>query len=52
VIELTAQVGVTKQKRIMYAKELLEKNFLPHVSISPGCEAPKVRPYQETQIDF
>lgn len=36
-----AQVGVTKQKRIMYAKELLEKNFLPHVSISPGCEAPK-----------
>mmetsp|Transcript_14538 Transcript_14538/g.43946 ORF Transcript_14538/g.43946 Transcript_14538/m.43946 type:complete len:1179 (+) Transcript_14538:450-3986(+) len=36
-----AQVGVTKEKRIQYAQELLEKNFLPHVSISPGCQTAK-----------
>jgi hypothetical protein len=37
------QVGVTREKRIQYARELLEKNFLPHVSISPGCQTLKVR---------
>lgn len=48
------QVGVTKEKRIQYAQELLEKNFLPHVSISPGCQTAKVlvylnlAPYRET----
>lgn len=36
------QVGVTREKRIQYARELLEKNFLPHVSISPGCQTAKV----------
>ena len=36
------QVGVTKEKRIQYARELLEKNFLPHISISPGCQTAKV----------
>jgi len=35
-------VGVTREKRIQYARELLEKNFLPHVSISPGCQTAKV----------
>jgi len=33
---------VTREKRIQYARELLEKNFLPHVSISPGCQTAKV----------
>ena len=36
-------MGVTREKRIQYAQELLEKNFLPHVSISPGCQTAKVR---------
>lgn len=29
-----AAVGVTKDKRIMYARELLEKHFLPHIGIN------------------
>lgn len=40
------QVGVTREKRIQYARELLEKNFLPHVSISPGCQTLKVQQQQ------
>jgi hypothetical protein len=40
------QVGVTREKRIQYARELLEKNFLPHVSISPGCQTLKVEQQQ------
>lgn len=42
---------MTKQKRILYAKELLEKNFLPHVSISPGCETPKVQYVYDLHIN-
>lgn len=34
-------VGATRDKRIRYAKDLLQKEFLPHVSVSPGAETRK-----------
>lgn len=36
-----ARPGVTKEKRIKYAKEILQKEMLPHVGISDFCEAKK-----------
>ena len=34
-------VGVTKEKRIRYAREILQKEMLPHVGISEFCETKK-----------
>jgi len=36
-----AKPGVTKEKRIRYAKEILQKEMLPHVGISDFCETKK-----------
>ena len=36
-----ARPGVTKEKRIKYAKEILQKEMLPHVGISDYCESKK-----------
>lgn len=36
-----ARPGVTKEKRIKYAKEILQKEMLPHVGISDYCETKK-----------
>ncbi|KAK9814090.1 hypothetical protein WJX72_000515 [[Myrmecia] bisecta] len=34
-------VGVTKEKRIQYAKEILQREMLPHVGIGEFCETKK-----------
>jgi DNA-directed RNA polymerase II subunit RPB2 len=34
-------VGATREKRIKYAKEILQKEMLPHVGISQYCETKK-----------
>eukprot|EP00850_Spirogloea_muscicola_P001602 SM000006S19367 [mRNA] locus=s6:367911:375533:- [translate_table: standard] len=34
-------VGVTKEKRIKYAKEILQKELLPHVGVGEFCETKK-----------
>lgn len=34
-------VGVSRDKRIKYAKEILQKEMLPHVGISEYCETKK-----------
>jgi len=36
-----AKPGVTKEKRIKYAREILQKEMLPHVGISDFCETRK-----------
>ena len=36
-----ARPGVTREKRMKYAKELLQKELLPHVGISEFCETKK-----------
>ncbi|KAE9452573.1 hypothetical protein C3L33_15516, partial [Rhododendron williamsianum] len=36
-----ATVGVTKEKRIKYAKEILQKEMLPHVGVGEYCETKK-----------
>jgi len=36
-----AKPGVTKEKRIKYAKEILQKEMLPHVGVSDFCETKK-----------
>uniref|UniRef100_A0A9J2PUR1 DNA-directed RNA polymerase subunit beta n=1 Tax=Ascaris lumbricoides TaxID=6252 RepID=A0A9J2PUR1_ASCLU len=36
-----AKPGVTKEQRIKYAKEILQKEMLPHVGISDFCETKK-----------
>ncbi|XP_071827788.1 DNA-directed RNA polymerase II subunit RPB2 [Apostichopus japonicus] len=36
-----ARPGVTKEKRIKYAREILQKELLPHVGISDFCETKK-----------
>ncbi|CAG5128647.1 unnamed protein product [Candidula unifasciata] len=33
--------GVTKEKRVKYAKEILQKEMLPHVGVSEFCETKK-----------
>ncbi|KAK4347150.1 hypothetical protein RND71_033489 [Anisodus tanguticus] len=36
-----ATVGVTREKKIKYAKEILQKEMLPHVGIGEYCETKK-----------
>lgn len=36
-----AKPGVTREKRIKYAKDILQKELLPHVGISSFCETKK-----------
>ena len=36
-----ARPGVTKEKRIKYAHEILQKEMLPHVGVSEFCETRK-----------
>ena len=36
-----ARPGVTKEKRIKYAKEIMQKEMLPHIGISDYCETKK-----------
>ncbi len=36
-----ARPGVTKEKRIKYAQEILQKEMLPHVGVSEFCETRK-----------
>ncbi|XP_059631581.1 DNA-directed RNA polymerase II subunit RPB2-like [Cornus florida] len=36
-----APVGVTNEKRIKYAKEILQKEMLPHVGVGEYCETKK-----------
>ncbi|CAH1783667.1 unnamed protein product [Owenia fusiformis] len=36
-----ARPGVTKEKRIKYAREVLQKEMLPHVGVSDFCETKK-----------
>ncbi|XP_022723358.1 DNA-directed RNA polymerase II subunit RPB2 isoform X2 [Durio zibethinus] len=36
-----ATVGVTREKRIKYAKEILQKEMLPHVGVGDFCETKK-----------
>ena len=33
--------GVTREKRMKYAKDILQKELLPHVGISEFCETKK-----------
>jgi DNA-directed RNA polymerase II subunit RPB2 len=33
--------GVTREKRIKYAKEILQKELLPHVGVDEDCETKK-----------
>lgn len=37
-----ATVGVTKEKRIQYAREILQREMLPHVGIVGNNETKKV----------
>lgn len=39
-----SSVGVNKAKRLEYARDILQKEMLPHIGIGPGCETNKVRP--------
>ena len=39
-----ATVGVTKEKRIQYAREILQREMLPHVGIVGNNETKKVLP--------
>ena len=36
-----ARPGVTKERRVKYAKEILQKEMLPHVGVSGFCETKK-----------
>ena len=36
-----ARQGVTREKRIKYAREILQKEMLPHIGISDFCETRK-----------
>ena len=36
-----AKPGVTRERRIRYAKDILQKELLPHVGISSFCETKK-----------
>ena len=36
-----AKPGVTREKRIKYAKDILQKELLPHVGVSSFCETRK-----------
>ncbi|KAJ3363078.1 DNA-dependent RNA polymerase II [Allomyces arbusculus] len=34
-------IGLTRDKRIRYAHDLLERELLPHIGITPGCQTRK-----------
>ncbi|KAJ1508000.1 DNA-dependent RNA polymerase II [Coelomomyces lativittatus] len=34
-------VGLTREKRIRYASDLMERELLPHIGTTPGCETRK-----------
>jgi hypothetical protein len=34
--------GVQRERRIKYAKDILQKELLPHIGIGPRCETKKV----------
>lgn len=36
-------VGATREKRVQYARELLQKELLPHIGMEPFCETKKAR---------
>lgn len=36
-----ATVGVTREKRIKYARDILQKEMLPHVGVGEFCETKK-----------
>lgn len=36
-----ARPGTTKEQRVKYAKEILQKEMLPHVGIGEHCETKK-----------
>lgn len=36
-----AKPGVTRDKRVKYAKDILQKELLPHVGVSSFCETRK-----------
>ena len=36
-----SDVGVTREKRIQYAQEILQKELLPHVGVDTNCETKK-----------
>eukprot|EP00898_Chlorokybus_atmophyticus_P001664 jgi/Chlat1/2499/Chrsp175S02370 len=36
-----ATVGVTREKRIRYARDVLQREMLPHVGVGEGCETKK-----------
>lgn len=36
-----ARAGVTREQRVKYAKEILQKELLPHVGIGEHCETKK-----------
>ena len=36
-----AKPGVAREKRIKYAKDILQKELLPHVGVSSFCETKK-----------
>lgn len=36
-------IGATKETRIQYARELLQKELLPHIGMEEFCETKKVR---------
>uniref|UniRef100_A0A914C9Z3 DNA-directed RNA polymerase subunit beta n=1 Tax=Acrobeloides nanus TaxID=290746 RepID=A0A914C9Z3_9BILA len=36
-----AKPGVTKEQRVKYAKEILQKEMLPHIGVSDHCETKK-----------
>ena len=35
--------GVTKEKRIKYARDILQKELLPHIGINEQCDTKKVK---------
>ena len=37
-----SSVGVNKAKRLEYARDILQKEMLPHIGIGPGCQTNKV----------
>jgi hypothetical protein len=43
-----ATVGVTREKRIQYAREILQREMLPHVGIVGNNETKKVTLYVAT----
>ncbi|KAL5989452.1 DNA-dependent RNA polymerase II [Asimina triloba] len=44
-------VGVTKEKRIKYAKEILQKEMLPHVGVGEYCETKKAYYFGVDNLD-